>query len=168
MANSNLIVAGSRILASVIQSVAPLAVIKGADQSVASNNTTLVNDNALFVPVVANGTYFWVMLLDYEGNTQGSGDLKFQITLPTGATARYWMGNISTGGASTTSFMGSQGASYSAGTGGAGNLRGLLAVGTAIIGGTPGNMQLQWCQNTSNATATIVHAQSALALWRVS
>ena len=56
----------------------------------------------------------------------------------------------------------------SAGTATAGVLRGVSMHGTLTVGATAGSIQLQWAENTSDSTPTIVHAQSSLALWRVS
>lgn len=158
--------AGSRILASMIANVAPLAGYKSSDQSVTSS-TTLVNDNALTISVLASATYFWVMLLDYEGGTRGSSDLKISMSVPAAATARFWMGRQDAAGTNTSSFMGSQSTTYAAGTNGAGVLTGLLAVGTLAVSVTAGSFTLQWAQNTSSGTATIVHAQSVLAAWQI-
>lgn len=165
MANAGLIVAGSRILASVMAQIAPQAVIKGADQSLASS-TTMQNDNALFAAVIANATYLFLCYLDYEGGTQGSSDLKWQWNVPAGGTLRYAeIGNNLSGVVQSPSLAGST--VWSAGTSGAGSLRGVLMAGSLIMSSTAGNIQLQWAQNTSNATPTIVHAQSFLALWRI-
>lgn len=165
MANAGLIVAGSRILASVMGQIAPQAVIKGADQSLASS-TTMQNDNALFLPVIANATYLFVCYLDYEGGTRGSSDIKHAWSVPSGGTLRYVkLGNNTSGVAEIVTLAGAT--IWPDATNGAGSLQGLLMLGSLIMGSTAGNLQLQWAQNTSSATATIVHAQSLLSLWRV-
>lgn len=139
----------------------PLAAYKAADQSVTSS-TVLVNDNALSLSLLASATYRFDLFLNYEGGTQGSSDLKFQLTLPTGATCRFWMGRKDTAGTNTSSFLGSQATAYALGTSGAGVLTGMYARGTVSMSTTAGTFQLQWAQNTSNGTATIVHASSEL------
>lgn len=166
MANTSLIVAGSRITAALIQSVAPLCVIKAADQSLTSN-TTLQNDNALTLPVVAGATYKFWCSLDYEGGTQGSSDIKWTWSLPASATLRYYAPRTTTAGAAAAGgeFTGAQ--TIAAGTGGTGNLFGTTMTGTLVVSSTAGSITLQWAQNTSNGTATIVHAQSDLTLWRI-
>lgn len=165
MANAGLIVAGSRIVASVMQSIAPQCVIKGADQSLASS-TTMQNDNALFEALVANATYIFVCYLNYEGGTRGSSDIKWVWAVPTGATMRYQATSAGTSGVvQTPSLTGST--TWPAGSSGAGALNGILMTGSIICGPTAGNAQLQWAQNASNATPTIVHAQSFLAMWRI-
>ena len=59
--------------------------------------------------------------------------------------------------ASTVQAMGGNGATTPLGA---------LVSGTVITGATAGNLQLQWAQNTSNATAASVLAGSALTAWR--
>ncbi len=157
--------AGQVLTAALMNEATPLFAYKSGDTS-RTTTTTVTADPDLSVSVAASAFYMWLMMLDYEGGTQGSSDLKFEMAVPAGATCRFWMGNVSTGGAATTSFMGSENTAYSAGTGGAASLRGLLAVGSLLVSTTPGTFQLQWAQNTSNGTATIVHAKSCLALLR--
>ena len=159
------IYAGSRILAADVRGVAPLAAIKGSDQSVTSS-TTLVNDTALLLPVVANAAYLFECFLDYEGGTGGSSDLKWGWLVPSGATLRY-QGLYE--GTSGTSYFDSntESAIPAAQSAGAAVLKGVGMHGTFLTGSTAGTLQLQWAQNTSSATATIVHAQSFLALWQV-
>jgi hypothetical protein len=165
MANAALIVAGSRIVASEIQSVAPLAVIKGADEDVTSS-VALQNDNELFVEVDANATYLFDCYLDYEGASGSPFGIQWQWTTPSGATLRYQGTYNNTGGSPIlASHKGSD--NLSAGAGGAGTLEGISMNGSLIMSSTAGTLQLQWAQASSSSTPTIVHAQSYLALWRV-
>jgi hypothetical protein len=148
------------------------SVVKPSDESVISS-TTLQFDNDLTVPITANASYTFMCYLDYEGNTPTNGDLKWVWVLPTGATLRYnpvytnatTTLNVSIGttvaGSTTMSGV------LAAGTNGAGNLRGLTMTGSLIVGSTPGSLSLQWAQNTSSSTATIIHAQSTLTIVRV-
>lgn len=157
--------AGSRILASQIVNVAPLAAYKSVDQSVTSS-TTLVNDNTLFIPVLASATYDFKLFLNYEGSTQGASDLKFAWTGPTGFGMQYQLNGIQTTGAWTSGFLrGISGGTL--GTNGAGNKFAATMIGTVTTSTTPGTLQFQWAQNTSSGTATIVHATSDLAAWQI-
>lgn len=160
-----LIAAGQRITAALLNSIAPLCVIKPADQSV-TNSVVLVNDNALAVPVVAGATYLFDCYLDFEGGTTGSSDLQWQWQVPTGATLRYASGHVNTGAFVFTSYTGAS--NVTASTNGAGTILAVTMKGSLTMSSTGGNLQLKWAQNTANATATIVHAQSYLALWRIS
>lgn len=167
---SGLIQAGSRITAALLASIAPLAVIKGADESV-SNSTTLQFDDSLFVPIVANASYLFECYLDYEGAAVTAGDLQWRWSVPTGAFLRYqpiYANNTSGRPLSAgTTVLGST--TITAGTNGSGNLCGASMNGTLVVGATAGNLSLEWAQATLNAsTPTIVHAQSSMTLWRVS
>lgn len=155
--------AGGRILAADIRDVAPLAVIKGADESVASSLTPQFDD-ALFLAVAANTQWLFKCVLNYEGNTHGSGDIRWLWNVPTGATLRYFASYTHNTLANTAMLTGST--VGSADTTGTGNLMGIQMDGTLIVGSTAGNIALEWAQFTSNATPTIVHAQSYLALWQ--
>jgi hypothetical protein len=161
------ILAGGRILASVMQSIAPLAVIKGADQTVAT--TTLQNDNALFLTgLVANATYMFESYLNYEGGTGGSSDLQWVWAVPASATLRYqgvYQGAGTNSAIVNATLTGATTAT--ARTGGSGFLCGATMNGTLFMSSTPGTIQLKWAANSA-AVSTTVHAQSYLALWRVS
>lgn len=158
------IYAGARITADMLRSIAPLAAIKGADQSVTSS-TTLVNDSGLWVPVDANASYLFACYLDFEGGTQGSSDIQWTWSGPSGYTLRYASGHIGTGGTfDWSTYTGSN--TVIAGTAGAGNLQAAVMLGSLVTSGA-GTLQLKWAQNTASATPTIVHAQSILSLWRV-
>lgn len=159
-----LITAGMKITAALLNSIAPLAILKQADQSKVNN--TIGGDNTLIIPVVASAQYFFLCYINYEGATLGTGDIQFGWILPGGATMRYACLNHDL--SNVLQFETRLGSGViSAGSNGAGNLRALFMAGTVFIGGTAGNMQFQWAQNTTNAgVATIVHAQSAIAAWR--
>jgi len=161
------IFAGEVITASLLQAFAPFFASKTIDQSVTSS-TVLVNDTALSLPVAASATYFFVLNLSFEGGTTGSSDLKWGWTFPSGLTMRYTQaGNA---GNALTATMGgfTQATSGSNATNGAGNLQGLILLGTVTVSSTAGTLQFQWAQHTSSGTATIVHAGSVLGMWRIS
>jgi len=160
--------AGQKLTAAALASfAAPLAVIKPSDQSVTSS-TVLVNDTALVTPnLVASATYLFWCYLNYEGGTGGSSDIKWQWAAPAGATLRYGLAHV---GQANNVDVGNTYQASDIPTGrtqGAGVLSGAIMTGSLVMSTTAGSLQLKWAQNTSNATATIVHAQSTLALWRV-
>lgn len=155
--------AGARITAAMLQAVAPVAAEKGAVQSV--GNTTLVNDNALFIPLLANAVYRFDCFLLYEGGTQGSSDLKWAWTGPSGFTINYSVNGVTTTGVATAGYVrGVTGGSV--GTNGASNELGVLMTGTITTSSAQGTLQLQWAQNTSNATDTSVLPASNLTAWQ--
>lgn len=163
MANS-LIQAGQRITASLINSVAPLGVIKGADETV--SNTTLQNDNELFIPLAANSSYYVEVYLDWEGASGSGLGLQWTWTVPAGGTFRYQGVYLNTAGTPALILATHAGSDNpAAGGNGAGSLVGLTMKGT-IVTSSAGNLQLQWAQAGTSGTPTIVHAQSSLAVWQ--
>jgi hypothetical protein len=144
----------------------PVVVVKAADQFKTST-TVLANDSELFVPVAAGCTYLFDCYLDYEGGVQGASDLQMQWTVPAGALLRYQPVGTFSSGVQHTGETNVAGTNFAPGTNGAGVLRGITMRGTLVVAGTSGNLQLQWAQNTSSATATIVHAMSYVKLQRV-
>jgi hypothetical protein len=161
--------AGTRITAAAFNASQNLfGAIKPSDQSVTSS-TVFVNDSALFIPsssLVANGSYLFICDLFYEGGVQGASDLKWQWILPAGASMLYAGTNFSLAGAFGQGVR--TNASQTAGSNGAGNKLAVLMNGVFIMSTTLANLQLQWAQNTSSATATIVHANSNVNLQRLS
>ena len=145
----------------------PLAPLKPSDTTI-TNSTALANDPDLFIPVASVAAYSFTCFLDYEGGTQGSSDLKVHFTVPAGTTMRYHRKGIDTTGASTIGFLANETSTFAAGSAGASSLKAVEMQGTIVTASTAGNVQLQWAQNTSNATSTIVHGQSNLIAFRIS
>lgn len=163
-----LIQAGTRVTAALLTSLAPQSVIKGADETTVSN-TSLHNDNALLLPLIASATYIFALYLDFESATTGSGgagDIKWGWSVPSGTKMRYTVMNKTTGGVADDGLTWDETGVPTAGGRGAGVLAGVKLEGTVMAGATAGTLQFRWAQNTSNGTATIVHAQSSLELRR--
>jgi hypothetical protein len=146
---------------------------KTANQSVssASTGTTLINDTALLVALPAAGIFGFALDIFYDG--PDAGDIKFAFTAPALATGTYGVHAISTAGAATVgtgqySATTTFGTAIACGTTGVGT--GLLAIikGEITMGGTAGNLQLQWAQNTADASNTTVRSRSRMEAWRVS
>lgn len=140
--------------------------LKAADESVASS-TTLQNDDTLLVTLEANATYEFVAHVGYVGNT--TGDIKLAFTFPSGASC-YWSGK---GGPASDDTFGSSGStrhsvSFGDASGTSLSFAGSTTVlsvhilGVVTTASTAGTLQLQWAQNTSNATNTTVKAGSFL------
>jgi hypothetical protein len=136
---------------------------KSADQIV-NNSTTLVNDTHLFAPVLANEVWLihaWVL---FDSGT--TPDIKFAWTVPASATFS-WGFPSSDAGTANWANLGSPvalatTASIAIVSLGAGTVQGVNMTGIAVIAGTAGNVQLQWAQNTLNASNTTVRLNSAL------
>lgn len=144
----------------------PLVAIKPSDTS-RTSTTSVTADPDLVVAVAANSSYWFQCYLNYEGAATGTGDLKWNFTVPAGATLRYQSVSVNTSGTLSPLLIGPTwtGASTnSAGTNGSGNAMSLVMTGTLVVAGTAGNCTLNWAQVTSSGTSTIVHTQSALKL----
>ena len=144
----------------------PLAVVKGSDQSVTSS-TVQVGDTALFLPLAASCTYLWRANIYYEGGTQGSSDIQWSFAVPSGSNCRYSGVYQDTGGNVVAPNLVGTSTNH-AGSNGAGNYRSLQFQGHIATSSTAANFSLNWAQNSSNGTATIVHAYSWLMAQRVS
>lgn len=143
---------------------------KTSDETV-NNSTTLQNDDQLLIALPTAGTFGFRCILYYDSST--TGDFKAAFTMPAGATM-LWGGIGPATGASNTTGDGQFGTATASGTavayGGAGtgtaNTVILRIDGEITMGGTSGNLQLQWAQNTLDATNTVVRTRSRLEVWR--
>lgn len=136
-----------------------------------NTNTVLQNDDVLFAPLPTAGIFGFALDIFYDG--PDAGDIKFAFTAPAGATGIYAAHAISTAGAAavgtgqfggTTTFPNT----LICGTTGTGTPLLAIIKGEITMGGTAGNLQLQWAQNTSDATNTTVRARSRMEVWRIS
>lgn len=144
-----------------------IAVIKTADESVTSS-TTLQNDDHLVAALSANATYIVDGYLMVFGSTPSTGDLKFDFTIPSGATMKYTSFGV-VASSPATSYEATVNPNSTArvvGTNGSTdmgcNIRAYITVSS-----TSGNVQLRWAQNASNGTATGLRAGSHLRFTRV-
>lgn len=124
-------------------------------------STTVYADDAYFVAALmtleANATYRLDGYLKYAGAPNGTGDLKMLFTGPAG-----WTMTFSTGASLSTSVSGYDGTAVTGptgriiGTNGATTDMAALLRGTVTTAATAGGMAMQWAQNTSSATPTIL------------
>jgi hypothetical protein len=145
----------------------PLVAKKPTTQSVVSQATTMQNDTALVLPVAASAIYEMKAHIIY--NAAAAADIILGWTAPAAA-AMDWV----TDGLITSESTGIDAVSRSAqsigsqpGVGGDPTNRVVLPYGILTTGATAGNLQFQWMQNVSSATATQVVAGSALILRRI-
>ena len=146
----------------------PRVARKTVDESVTSS-IVLQNDDQLFLSADANAQYLVFGHIIYDGVT--AADISVAWSGPASATFDWVSGGIQTG-ASTgvdTSSMSAQtlAANPAIGTIGAAAELVIRVQGILVTAGTAGTLQFRWCQNTSNATATIVRAGSTLVMWRI-
>lgn len=125
--------------------------VKSSDEIV-NNSSTLQNDNDLFFSVGANE--IWAVRLFIRYNSGTTPDIKFQFSLPSGATAS--MG--SQPHYDNTNFTGASSVLVS----GAGSTRSAIFQGYVETAGTAGTATLQWAQNTADPSDTTVFTYSYL------
>lgn len=155
--------AGSEPTAGGWQTLLPVFARKTSDQTIISN-ATFQNDNALFVPVAANAVYD--CHLHFIFNSGATPALKTQFTGPVGATMSSWTFFLPNGSSQSIQGVASAAAGVSGitctGSDQPGDYWGLL-----ITGANAGTFQLQWAQNTSTGTNTILRAGSFLSMRQV-
>lgn len=142
---------------------------KSADESVASS-TVLQNDDHLFLPLAANGTFVVEGLLVYNGQTfaAGPGDLKVDWTLPAGATMRWVRNGPGSNTPNGIDLVVTDNATIRAlGTYGAATDVGASFRGWITTGATAGTLQMRWAQNASTGVATTIRTGSFLRLIQV-
>lgn len=143
-----------------------------SDATAINNSTTLVNDTVLVTALPTSGRFHWTAVIYYDSST--TADFKVAFTIPAAATMR-WGGH---GPATTvsanvgdTQFLATTTSGTAIAYGGSGtgtaNTSMLLINGTVVQNGTAGNLQLQYAQNTLDATNTVVRLASRMSVWRV-
>lgn len=131
---------------------------KAADTS-RTSTTTVTDDPDLLFAVAANEVRDFTAHLIFQ-STSATPDLKFTCAGPSGSTVTYagqWFSN----GTSTIIPATSGGTTTACDVGG-NQISTVTISGTCTNGATPGNLSIQWAQNTSNATAMILYAGSYL------
>jgi hypothetical protein len=139
---------------------------KTSDTSRAST-TTVTDDPHLTVPVAINSVYMVTVMLNYDAVT--AADFKYLLNTPAGCTFAALENSMPTT-ATVPADVIISGRSINgegpAGGLGAGTIVPLVVQGLLTVGSTAGSFKVQWSQNTSNATATILKANSYIFLQR--
>lgn len=167
MALTTIPAAGSKLRAStlnaLITEVRGVYARKTANETV-NNSSTLQNDDHLFVAVAANAVYDWKLVLHYNSGT--TPDLKVGWSVPSGSTM-VWGGYIADTSGAVTSVANLSAATVQA-IGGTGAANYQFFTGMIATSTTAGTLQLQWAQNTTNLSDSIMLAGSELILIRTS
>lgn len=143
----------------------PISVIKLADTSRASN-ATLSNDPDLALPFEANAAYWFSAYLLYTA--ANGGDIQWTFTgFSGGATLRYAPVRNNLSNSFNGAFADTGGTTEMAAGQGSSTLANAVLIGTLQTGTAGGTMTLQWAQNSSVVTATVMKAQSAMMLQRI-
>lgn len=160
-------VAGSRVTALAMNRLYPMIRTKQAAQSVTSS-TTLVDDDTLWVPLEADATYLVTLTLAVTGAT--AGDVKTAWTIPSGATGqRACLGLAGASTSATASDASNRSTTWTASVpyGVTTTASTVMEDGTITTAAAAGVLRLQWAQNASSGTATIVEAGSYLQVERL-
>lgn len=140
---------------------------KKSSDEIVSSSTALQNDDELVEAVEAGATYKVDFFILYEAGT--AADYKWALTFPAGATLSILVHQWSTALAWAQAMSGSytSGGAVAAGGNGIGTVIALSGVGILVVGGTAGNLQYQWAQNSSVAENTATKAGSSLDVTRL-
>lgn len=128
---------------------------KTEDETV--NNDTLQDDNHLSFAVAVNEVWAIEMFLAFESTTVA--DLKLHLALPSGASVRWSTSQHRGGTSGDPVYLSSAGDFALSGESGQPAIH---VMGTIIVSTTAGNAQLQWAQNTTEASDTKILANSWL------
>jgi hypothetical protein len=144
-------------------------VIKASDESVTSSDVAQDDDELLFA-VLAGEKWTAEFELYYDAGT--AGDIYFGIGVPAGTTGRFGVvGPIvaatSENGDWRSRSLAIGGGALGVGGIGAGTVTCAKVTVSLTVGGTAGNVVLQWAQNASSATASILKAGSFLVARRL-
>lgn len=152
--------AGDEPTAAQLNQYAPKIVVQVADTSPPVNNsTTLVNDDGMVFALEANTRY--VISGRVVFNSGATPDIKIGWTYPAGVTLNYSLTGYS-GGAFSSSGPYTQ-TSTPAMDGGASDDEFMIR-GVVTVSSTAGNLQLQYAQNTANASNTVIKAGTDIML----
>lgn len=145
-----------------------LYALKTSTESVASS-TTLQNDDQLFLPMAANAKYAYEGFIIYDG--LAAAGLKVACTVPSGATINFAAFGPQSGGPGINSYnanvVTTSGGALGLECNGVGTLIGAQPKGYVATAGTSGNLQFQFAQVVSNATAVRVLLGSWLRMTRI-
>ena len=130
-------------------------IVKTSDESLTSDDT-LQNDDDLLLAIGANETWTFKFVLFIT--TGASGDFKFAVTFPTSPTAVIYgpLASLNL----TPSLEWTQTGGTAIGMTGSVTTETIVISGSIANGSNAGTIQLQWAQNTSNGTATVVETGS--------
>jgi len=134
-------------------------------QTVTPSSTTLQNVTNFVVTLPTAGTFEWWARIFYDASV--TADIKFAYVWPAGATAKWGLNALSTGG--TNPGYGVQNvssASLAAGGVAVGTQQFAIIQGEIVMGGTGGNLQFQAAQNTSDASSTNIFDGSLMEIYR--
>jgi hypothetical protein len=146
-----------------ITEIRPLGAVKSGTQTV-NGSDVLTNATGMSVSVEANAVYLMDFALYYNSGT--TPDIKFGITVPSGATGTW--GGVGYDFSSTLLSFGPINITTALGFGGLAADRAAMITGELTVSSTAGTVQLQFAQSTSNASNTNLLGGSRMLLRRIS
>jgi hypothetical protein len=140
------------------------------DAAAINASTVLVNDPVLVASLDTGATYGWECIIYYDSST--TADIKFAFTTPTFSFMRWSLTGLATTattneGSVRIATVNVSGTSSQLGGIGVGTIVSAKLEGS-ITTTAAGNLQLQYAQQTSDATNTTVRTGSDLKVWRIS
>lgn len=159
--------AGSNFSAASANLLSGVAVkMKTIDNVLPNNTTTLTNDGELILPVLANTKYALVACLQYD--SAANADISIFFTGPSLSTINFTSFGLDLGvvaGVNSGIIVTAAGTgTASAGGTNVGQRQIMTPIGSVVTGASAGNVQLQFAQTTSQASATTLRAGSWIAL----
>jgi len=135
-------------------------IVKTIDE-VRDTDTTLRDDSELFFTPTINNIYHIMVIIDYR--SASNADWKYVVTVPSGATAKKWVGNWNP----DTDRFADTWTDVSPTVDGVGVAidSWVQMMGILVMGSTAGDFNFQWGQVTSQATDTTVMAGSLMLVW---
>lgn len=170
MANYPDIGVGDLVTADLLISMLPQTARKSSDQSVTSS-TVIVNDTELFLPMIANASYFYEGWLLYTGGSN-TPDLKLNYFIPAGATLvrTDWGHDVGTTSVTSSVVVSVPIPATADSLRGAGIdgtvIRSIYAQADVVTSATAGNFQVRFAQSVSDANAITMKAGSRIKLTR--
>jgi hypothetical protein len=134
---------------------------KTADESLASN-TTLQNDDHLLAALAANEKWLMRWVVIHSGGATGAPNIKIAFTVPSGCTFNLSTVTFNAGGTAASRRWNVSGTSSDLLSPASSNPEVTVIEGRVHNGGTAGNIQLQWAQNTSSAENETVYESSSV------
>lgn len=128
-------------------------IVKPSDTARASTTTTAA-DPALVAPVAAGRKYTFEIILFVIGD--GANDVKFAMSIPAGASVVYTAAELSGASSEVKNDETDTGIFHLGGTGWPADAIPFLISGTLVVDTTAGDLELEWAQFASGATATTV------------
>lgn len=164
------IYAGQRITAALLASMLPLEAVKTGSTSRAST-TTVSADPELQLTVAAGADYVGHFYFRISGDPAGDMDVKF--TTPgggsdSGSWGGYHLNAGSADGGTGTTVRHALNAEITLSTPSAGTAQVVTGDFRLTIGATGGTFSIDWAQNVSNATGSVMERDSFITLKRVS